>query len=48
MIELRVDMTKKLSQAVKHAIKDLTPEERRPFRDNPAPASRRQPSLRIC
>ena len=31
VIELRVDMTKKLSQAVKQAIKDLTPEERRRF-----------------
>ena len=31
IIELRVNMTKKLSQAVKHAVKDLTPEERRRF-----------------
>ena len=29
--ELRVNMTKKLSQVVKNAIKDLTPEERRRF-----------------
>ena len=29
--ELRADMTKKLSQVVKSAIKDLTPEERRHF-----------------
>ena len=29
--ELRADMTKKLSQVVKSAIKDLTPEERRRF-----------------
>lgn len=29
--ELRIDMTKKLSQVVKTAIKDLTPEERRRF-----------------
>jgi uncharacterized membrane protein len=29
--EMRVEMTKKLSQVVKDAIKDLTPEERRRF-----------------
>ena len=29
--ELRADMTKKLSQVVKNAIKDLSPEERRHF-----------------
>jgi len=29
--ELRADMTKRLSQVVKNAIKDLTPEERRRF-----------------
>ena len=31
IIALRADMTKKLSQVVKSAIKDLTPEERRRF-----------------
>jgi len=41
--ELRADMTKKLSEVVKNAIKDLTPEERRRFaellrRPPPAPA----------
>jgi uncharacterized membrane protein len=38
--ELRADMTKKLSQVVKNAIKDLTPEERRRF----AELLRRPPS----
>ena len=41
--EMRVEMTKQLSQVVKDAIKDLTPEERRRFagllrRPLPAPA----------
>lgn len=38
--ELRAEMTKKLSQVVKNAIKDLTPEERRRF----AELLRRPPS----
>jgi uncharacterized membrane protein len=42
--ELRADMTKKLSQVVKNAIKDLTPVERRRFaeilrRPPPSPAN---------
>jgi hypothetical protein len=30
---MRADMTKQLSEVVKNAIKDLTPEERRRFAD---------------
>ena len=40
--ELRANMTKKLSEVVKNAVKDLTPEERRRFADllrRPSPAA---------